>query len=1027
MSLRLFANRLRNFLPHRGLARKRPKRPTRLGIESLEDRTVPTVVFNPVFGQETRGDPGRTSGFPVLSSPKVYLIFWGTDWGTAQGTAQANTLRADAQAILGSSYLSGLKEYGSDGHALFQASWIDTHSEPPSGFKDTDVQAEIKHAIDDPTSPIFGPGSSSSITTSPIYVVITDPAHSAGNGGYNEPGSYNGHPINMILVGTSTGSMEWAFGLTFSHEMAERMSDPTGDTLGVTVKPPAGIPKNLDGGLSQIGDNEPEPGGQPHYYYRVNGQVVQPYWSFQYGAFIAPDGNAQSFNLSAIWTIDKAGNAHFSNSYDLYINGDQLANKNDNFVIDTTAAGGVQVTLNGEVATFDPGQIRSIHVYTGQGTNFVNVRSTLPGVNVFIDGGVNSNDTVTIGKNGSLAGIAGDVNVVNNSGHTSLVVNDSADTFARHGVITSNSVTGLSVGVINYTAAATATGNGVTSVFVDGGQAANTFNIQSTAAFAPVSFLGGINSNDTVTVGKSGSLAGIAGNVTVQSSGHANLVVDDSADPAFHTGVVTNGSVSGLSKGTINYTARTTATGTGVTGLTVNTGAGSDTILVQSTAAFAPVTIVGWGVGSTDRVVIGLNGSLAGIAGTVTVINDSGHTALVIDDSQDLVGRTANITSSSVTGLSAGAINYTARSSNAGAGVASLEIDGGKGANTFNVLSTAAFAPLTIFGGLGSNDVVRVGNAGSLTGIAGAVNVVNNSGHTALVVDDSADTVARTAKITSNSVTGLSAGTINYVAASTATGNGVKSVTIDGGKAANTFDVLSTAAFAPLSIFGGLGSKDTVVVGNAGSLTGIAGAVNVVNNSGKTALIVDDSADIFGRTGTITNNSVTGLSAGAINYTAAPTATSNGVTAVTIDGGHGANTFNVLSTAAFAPLSIVGGVASSDAVRIGNAGTLTGIVGDVNVSNPLGTTTLIVDDSADLAMHKNVVLTDHSVTGLSQGAINYGASAGHGVTNLNVYGAKGGNHFEVKSLPSTTNVNLFKGKPSDTVVLDGIFSNLHIF
>src|SRR5258707_688445 len=102
----------------------------------------------------------------------------------------------------------------------------------------------------------------------------------------------------------------------------------------------------------------------------------------------------------------------------------------------------------------------------------------------------------------------------------------------------------------------------------------------------------------------------------------------------------------------------------------------------------------------------------------------------------------------------------------------------------------------------------------------------------------------------------------------------------------------------------------------------------------------------------VTRNSVTGLSAGAITYTAAPTALAHGVRSVTINGGHGANTFNVLSTAAFAPVSIVGGAGSNDLVRIGSPVLLTGrtlanIAGNVNVSNALGKTKLILDDSAD--------------------------------------------------------------------------------
>jgi hypothetical protein len=81
MNLRLFANRLRNVFTRRDPAPQRPKRPARLGIEALEDRTVPTIVFNPVFGSETYFG-GHTSNFTVLNSPKVYLIFWGSYWGS---------------------------------------------------------------------------------------------------------------------------------------------------------------------------------------------------------------------------------------------------------------------------------------------------------------------------------------------------------------------------------------------------------------------------------------------------------------------------------------------------------------------------------------------------------------------------------------------------------------------------------------------------------------------------------------------------------------------------------------------------------------------------------------------------------------------------------------------------------------------------------------------------------------------------------------------------------------------------------
>jgi hypothetical protein len=156
------------------------------------------------------------------------------------------------QSLLPSPYLSGLIQYGSDGKAVFGAQWVDTtSSDPPLGFdsgggsaSDTaTLQGEVQRAILSPVSPIYGPPGNS-ITTSPIYVVITDPSHFADWGGFNMPGTFRSSPVNMISVGTSALSMEYRFGLTFSHELVERMTDPTDDGKGVTVFWPGSTPGN---------------------------------------------------------------------------------------------------------------------------------------------------------------------------------------------------------------------------------------------------------------------------------------------------------------------------------------------------------------------------------------------------------------------------------------------------------------------------------------------------------------------------------------------------------------------------------------------------------------------------------------------------------------------------------------------------------------------------------------------------------------------------------------------------------------
>src|SRR2546430_1248212 len=75
----------------------------RVGVEQLEDRTVPTVAFDPAFGTESvvyaQGNTlGGTDGAPVpalvaatnptaLKSPHIYLIFSGTNWVDGSGNS----------------------------------------------------------------------------------------------------------------------------------------------------------------------------------------------------------------------------------------------------------------------------------------------------------------------------------------------------------------------------------------------------------------------------------------------------------------------------------------------------------------------------------------------------------------------------------------------------------------------------------------------------------------------------------------------------------------------------------------------------------------------------------------------------------------------------------------------------------------------------------------------------------------------------------------------------------------------------
>lgn len=165
---------------HGRTATRRSSRPGRrkppLLLETLEQRLVLTVVFDPVFAKES-----VTSNTPytVLNSPAIELIFWGSGWATTAGQAQAQKWAGDVQTILRSPYLTGLTEYGSDGKAVFGSSWIDP-SDPPNGYQSggggndangqssqTDMQNEIQKVIDSASSPTPPPINSATITQAP--------------------------------------------------------------------------------------------------------------------------------------------------------------------------------------------------------------------------------------------------------------------------------------------------------------------------------------------------------------------------------------------------------------------------------------------------------------------------------------------------------------------------------------------------------------------------------------------------------------------------------------------------------------------------------------------------------------------------------------------------------------------------------------------------------------------------------------------------------------------------------------------
>jgi hypothetical protein len=498
---------------------------------------------------------------------------------------------------------------------------------------------------------------------------------------------------------------------------------------------------------------------------------------------------------------------------------------------------------------------------------------------------------------------------------------------------------------------------------------------------------------------------------------------------------------------------------------------GMDVVNVNATKFGIPTTITSNGATTVN---IGKNGNAQNVRGNVTIGNAVANgTTVVADDSNDPNVRGVTIDATQITGLAPGVIRY------AQAALASLTVSLGSGGNFVSVANTPnnpagvtttlnsgtaadivavlnTTGPLVVNGQDG-RDTVNIGNAGNAQGIMGTVNVTNAASFTALTVDDPADAAARIVVINAGSITGLAPAAINYVGAD------LSSLTIKGGSGGNMFTVVNTpdsalgvtttlesgtgvdtvnvqATTGALAINGQNGA-DTVTIGNAGNVQGVMGAVTVSNDLGTTALTVDDSADAAGRMGTIGAAAITGLAPAAINYVA------NDLSSLTVNGGTGGNIFTVANTPGNAggltttlnsgtgadtvtvqkttgPL-VVNGQDGADAVTIGDAGSVRGIVAPVTVTNALNFTDLTVDDSAD-AGARMATITPAAVTGLAPAAINYVQAD---LSALTVNGGTGGNVFTVTNTPDsilgvTTTLN--SGAGVDTVNVQNTTGSLAI-
>lgn len=310
--------------------------------------------------------------------------------------------------------------------------------------------------------------------------------------------------------------------------------------------------------------------------------------------------------------------------------------------------------------------------------------------------------------------------------------------------------------------------------------------------------------------------------------------------------------------------------------ITIITGTAADTVNVLSVYPLDSIETFNHSGGGTDSVHVGKAGTVQGVQG---VLNVYGYSNLTIDDSSDGSPRTGTIAANGITGLAPGAISW------AGSGVIDtpVAIIMGNNDDTLTVQSTDR--PVMIDGNSGS-DTVTLGNGGSVQGILGAVDVSNYASRTALTIDDSSDTLERTATYTKTGVTGIAPAAITWPE------NDVSAVSLRMGTGQDTVRVRSVHSGSgdPLTIHG-TNAVDSVYFGDeSGSMQAILTPVMVDNTASYTSIFVDDSADILARSVTYSKTGITGISPGAIGWV------SNDVGSVRLYLGSGSDVVHVASS-----------------------------------------------------------------------------------------------------------------------------------
>jgi hypothetical protein len=543
----------------------------------------------------------------------------------------------------------------------------------------------------------------------------------------------------------------------------------------------------------------------------------------------------------------------------------------------------------------------------------------------------------------------------------------------------------------------------INSVVVNSGSGDDTITIGRTPAGVPVTVNLGTG-HDTVTVGAPSLINASTVTINAPAGSQATLIVDDHGTPTSETYTVTDSSVSRTSGGvgTINYS--------NIQNLKVYVGTATEVVNVPSTAAGTTTIILG-GSGN-DTINIGAPGLFN--HGPTLVDGQVGHCVLNINDQPDALAQTYQITSTAVTRTGeANSISYSH--------IANLALSVGYGTEVVNVPSTAAGTTTSIFCGSGFDTVNVSPSAHNLDAIQGPLTINGGAGVDFLNLFDQAKQFTMfpgTYAVSATFVGRTGAAAITY--------NHMVQLVLDTA-AASPFpimiDVTGTASGTVTNVNAQTGPPNYFTVGDAGNtLNGIQGPL-FLSSASFSQLSVNDQGSSSGGTYTVTGASISRSGSAGISF--------QGLYAVYLNGGTGANAFTVASTPTVGitlgtgtgidtvnvqgtsgPLAISAqGGGGNDVVNLGLNDSLGSINGAVTISNGGNPVRLNVNDSADNA-NRAVVIGSGGITGMAPAPLNFTSSS---VNTLVINGGGGNNSYTVAQTPASAGVTLNPGTGIDAV------------